>query len=458
MSSAAVWVNVSHDEYKAFLTIDPDAAGFKLTVETLKASLKERGVVFGIKEAVLKRIVETHQVRKVAPNILVAEGIKAEEGEPARVDYKFRKSLTPLELEGGRVNYREVATIIKVRKGQALAVKKAMKPSINGKTVRGREILVAPLRDVPVEAGENVFIREEGAFTFYHAAVDGALNFIGNTLAVSSSITIPYDLDFRAGNIRFSGGVTVKGDVKPDFTVQAGGNIKIDGSATGCELVARGSVVVGEGFVGKSRGFIRAGGHISVSYVENADLECRGNITVKNGITGSRLYCDGVITVENPGVRLVGSRLTAARGIIVRDVGSRVDARTCLVTGLHAANEREFQRIKAAMEAKEKEMAVIETRYGREALERKDLPDWASGEMKRDMEKWELFFLEVGESSEMLRKYEPYRYQPNAKIRIKGTLYPGIPLRIGPHTFEADREYHDVTAIYSKEAGKIILK
>jgi uncharacterized protein (DUF342 family) len=454
--SEVISVRISLDQNQAFLTVHPEAVNLKLTIDRLKEILKEKRVVFGLKEDVLARIVETHKTRPVSPNLMVAEGIKPSPGEPPSVTYKFKSaSSKPGENKAGKTDYRDLSTIIKVTKGQVLAVKKSLKPPANGITVTGRDVELPPIADIPLTAGENVITMQEGDQQLFFADVDGALRHAGHTLSVSSSIKIDGNLDFKVGNIRFSGGAVIRGDVKPDFVVEAGEKISIGGCAIACRIAAGKDLEVGEGIVGKNRGTAEAKGNITASYVEYAVLTSEQNIIIKNGVSGSTISCDGFISVENPNARTVSSTLKAAKGITVSNVGSKVDQKTRLVTGLIPKYEKEYFKIKDAVDAKIAELKIIEKRYGKEALEKKSFTMITSRRMKLDIEKWDLLKEEIAYSGELLKKAEPLIYNYDAVITIKGRLFPGVYLRIGKCDLTPARAYHNVKIHYSKDSGKL---
>lgn len=450
-------VRISPDEQKAQLTIHRDANAV-MSVEKLKEILKANGVIHGYKEDVLIRIVETLKTRPVAPNLVVAEGSKPIPGKKPTVKFHFESASTrPGERRSGRTDYRDVSNIIKVQKDQVLAVKKLMKPPVNGKTVTGRELSPPHIYDIPVEAGENVAVKQNGDTLTFTATVDGSLTFARDTFAVSSSFKINRDVDFRVGNIRFSGNVHVGRDVKPGFVVQAGEHIFIGGSAVGCRLTSGGNLDVEAGISGKGKGQAVAKGNINASYVENAHLVSLKNISVKNSISSSSVICNGSITVETPGARVVNSTLKAAKGITVYNVGSRVDHKSRLITGIVPEYEQEYTMIKRAMDAKTKEILLIEKRYGKEALETKSFTRISSRRMKTDIEKWDLMSEEIKMSKEILDRAESLMYDHSAVITIKQALFPGIYLRIGRFEFTPAREYYNVTIHYSKDLQKLAL-
>ncbi|MCP4213047.1 MAG: DUF342 domain-containing protein [bacterium] len=456
--SQAVWVTVSYDGLKAYLTVNPNADNVKLAVDDLQKELKENGIIYGIKEEVLGKIVEAHKARELAPKILVAEGLEPFEGEKPKVKYMFNFSAKPGENTKGKTDYRETSNVIQVKQYQILAGKTPMKPTRDGLTVKGEDIQPSPVRDIQLEAGHNVVKRkkkETGDTIYFVSTVNGALQFRDNTLTVNPVLKITGNVNFNVGNIRFNGSVQITGDVLPNFSVEAEGSVAVGGSAFACRLNAKKNIIVTGGIIGKNKGTASAGASMSANYVENASLDALENIIIKNGITGCQLTCDGFIAVENPNARAVSSCLKAAKGISIRNVGSRADHNSKLITGLNPVYEKKILAIMQAMENQITEVKRLEKRYGEEALQQGRLPELPSKEMRIDMEKWKLFKEEIEATKQTLAEREAMIYQYDSKMIIKGTLYPGVYLKIGKYEKTTDREYTNVIITYSPQSNQL---
>jgi uncharacterized protein len=450
-------INISSDEYNAFMSIKPDQY-VPLSLTELGPILKEHGVVQCIKKDALMTVVEKYKNGEPIDNFLIAEGIRPYAGIQPEVIYNFEISSKPKENESGKVDYREISKILNVEKGQLLAVKKKLKEPVDGMTVTGKQTPFPEFIDIEVNAGTNIEVENLEDVINYKAAVDGALRFENNTMAVYPTLEIQEDVDFNVGNIHYNGSVKIGRDVLPDFVVEATGSIKIWGSAIACTLKSNDDIEVRAGIVGKNKGLVESNGNLTATFVENSTLAIKGNIEIKNGIIGSDVQCDGSLTVSMPRSRIIGSSIKSAKWISVHNAGSRFDTSASFITGINPEKESVFLKTKEAMEQFIKEAHDIEAKHGRAALENKTLTHSFSMSARKDMAKWEKIKSNIQNLNATLKILEEKMYDYNAYIKVKETLFPRVKLKIGKHTITSHKEFYNVTVKYSKEAGQLVIE
>ncbi|UCH94335.1 MAG: DUF342 domain-containing protein [Candidatus Aminicenantes bacterium] len=449
-------ISISKDEYSAHMTVTPDP-NLKLSLTDLGPLLKQQGVVFGIKKDALMSIIDRYKKRTYIDNILVAEGIRPCQGVKPAVEYKFKLSSQPKTDASGRIDYREISKILNIKKGQLLAVKRKLKPPVNGETVTGKRTTFPEIEDIPLKIGENVEKDEQEDFIYYRAARDGALKFERNTLWVLPTLEIKEDVDFSVGNVCFKGDVKVARDVLPDFIVEAEGKISIRGAAIACKLSSKDTIEVKAGIVGKNKGEVDSGEDITAAFVENARLNAEYDVMIKNGIIGSKVRCGGSLKMEMPRSRIVGSTIQAARGIVAYNVGSRLDTSTRLIAGIFPGKEEEYLKIKKHLVSRLNEAREIEKKYGRSILENKNFSPTASQQMKEDTAKWDLLKREIQRVHQRLKQTEEAMYDYGAVILVKETLYPRVYLEIGKYKLTTGEEFYNVTIKYSPEEDRLVI-
>jgi uncharacterized protein (DUF342 family) len=456
--SKNVTLSISADGYEAYLSVKPDSSTMQMTISDLGSILDKHGIVYGIKKEVLMVITARLQQGVTIDRVLVAEGIRPFEGTTPLVEYKFEFSCKPKEMASGKLDYREIATILYVSENDLLVSKRKLKPPRTGITVTGVRKSFPPIQDIQVWVGDNINKEETEDEIFYKAACDGALRYVNQLLSVFPTLDIADDVDFNVGNIHFKGDIKIGRDVLPDFIVEVSGNMKIWGSAIACQLKAGGNIDVRAGIVGKNKGTVHADGNLSATFVENATLTAKGNISVINGIIGSNVYCDGTLNVTMKRSRIVGSTIRAAGGISLYNAGSRFDTGTKLITGIYPEKEQNYLKIKKTLDARWNEAKELEKRYGRSTLENKSFPQSISDNVKRDIDKWEFLKKQIKTIIQHLKNAEEEMYNHEVIIKIKETLFPRVELQIGKYKFTASQEYYNVTAYYSDEAGNIVIK
>ncbi|MCP5102405.1 MAG: DUF342 domain-containing protein [bacterium] len=453
-----VKLNLSADKYKAYISIRPDSSTVKMTLPELNNILQRHGVVFGVKKEVLMIVISKLKQGSVIEKIMVAEGIEPFEGMQPALEYKFEISSKPKEMESGKTDYREIATMLNVKKGRLLAVKQKLLPPRQGITVTGEKTTFKPIQDIHVAVGENIAKEELEEKILYKAACDGALQFENRVMRVCPTLDIREDVDFSVGNIYFEGDVKIGRDVLPDFVVEAHGNIKLWGSAIACQLKAHGDIEVRAGIVGKNKGEVHCGGTLNATFVENATLQAKGDINIKNGIIGSKVFGDGSLSLAVKRSRIVGSSVKVAKGITTFNAGSRFDTGTHLFTGINPEKEQEYYKIKKMLDTKWGEAKELEKRYGRSTLEAKVLPRHITETGKQDIKKWNFLKKQIKNILQQLKKTEGEMYDYDVVIKIKETLFPRVELQIGKHKLTTSKEYYGVTVSYSKEVDKLVIK
>lgn len=457
-NDSLIRVNISADGYEAYISLNTSAPREDLLIDDLRRVLSERGIVFGVRENVLQSIVAKYKQGVSLENILAAEGIRPNEGAKPSVSYKFELSSAPKEDERGNVDYREITRFINVTKDQVLAVKTKPKPPSEGMKVTGEKIGALPAYDIKVPTGANVVLEDTGDCIIYKAACDGALVFERQTLAVFPMLQILQDVDFSVGNIHFKGNVKIGRDVLPDFVVEAEGHVSIWGSAIACTVKSAGNVEIRAGIVGKNKGLIQAGGHLTATFVENSSLIAGGDIKIKNGIIGSQVTCNGSLIVDMSRSRVVGSTIKAAKGISLCNVGSRFDTGATLITGLDPEKEEEFNKISKTLEARLNEAKELEKRFGRVQLESKTFSRPPTPELLRVIDKWELLKNQIRMINTHLKKTEELMYDYKAVIKVKETLFPRVNIQLGRFKITTSKEYFKVQIYYSEETEQLIIK
>ncbi len=450
-------VNISSDELKAYLSINKDATNLKFNETKLKYILKGKGVVSGIKNDVLTEIVQNYNQGKLISNVLVAEGTLAKPGTSAKVDLKFEISKKPKEDESGRINYREIQTVINVKKDQLLAIKKKMIPPVSGITVTGKVTHLPEVQDIALIAGQNVAVDEQETTIFYRAETDGALIYEYNKISVFPELKINKDVDFNTGNINFKGNITIGRDVLPDFIVEAEGKITIWGSAVACYLKASEDIEVRTGIIGKNKGKVISQKNIIANFVENAKLIAGEDIIIKNGIIGSDIYAANSVSVINSKSKIVESIIKAGKGVSAFNIGSRFSSNTKIITGIDPEKEKEYLNVKKVLKSKIEEAKFIEKKYGRSLLENKNFNRTLTKQAIIDLEKWDILKLEIKEINDKLREAEEMMYDYNATIVVKETLFPKVYIKIGKFEITTSREYHKVTVHYYEEEDRLVI-
>jgi hypothetical protein len=313
----------------------------------IKQALAAHNVVFGLDDMA---ILATAQYPGEEP-AKVAQGILPQPGQDAKITYFFQGggmgAGKPLELEDGRVDYRELGTIENVTKGQVLASKVPLGPGLPGTSVLGEEIPARDGKDAHLRAGQNVALSEDGLHVT--ALIDGMPKIDGSRISVQPMIVIMGDVDFSTGNINFQGSVKIGGNVLPGFTVKATQDIEIGGVVEGASVESGGKVTVKGGV--RQHSVITSHADVSVRFVDSeSSITTRANLVVVESAMHSSLTAGLAIKV---GKKLIGGMAQAGEFISAEQIGATGGTHTVLDVrhGRQAKVIEQLQRAIATLNA-----------------------------------------------------------------------------------------------------------
>lgn len=429
MGLEQIKVDVTSDQMQAYLQLQPPPEGTAWpTYEEVLAKLREEGVVFGLKEEVIRRLLE----EKSSKLTLVAEGLYPINGEDASLKFFFetnRIRLLPKELENGRVDHRELSLVQNVQKGQALVEKKPATPGVAGKNVRGEEVKAVPGKDVNIILGKNVVWEKNQVI----ATCDGEPTKTGNKVSVQVVHEIRDNVGYRTGNIDFVGSVHIRGDVENGFTVKAGGDVVITGNVEGGIIEAEGNITINGGIIGQDKSKIKCNGDLYARYIDHAQVDVEGEIRVRDAIMHSVVNSGQKIILGTKKGMIMGGVVRAADLIDVQFLGSKMGTQTEVEVGINPGFRRELNEIEKRLPALEKELDMVE-----KALNILNRQEELSP--KREEQKAKLIrtsFVLKAEKRKLETRRDEIQTLINERqlergcIKVRQTIYPGVRVIIG---------------------------
>ncbi|NLL67035.1 MAG: DUF342 domain-containing protein [Clostridiaceae bacterium] len=442
---------VSQDKMSAFVILSPpEANGAPPTLEAIVQALYSKGVVWGMNESKIRELVE-NPVYNV--QILVAEGQPAVNGKNGEVKYLFdiKKDRTPTILEDGTVNYKEMNLVESVTKGQKLAEQIPPIPGKPGKNLVGAELKALDGKVVNIPRGRNVVLSPDGTELF--AAIDGQLMYVDGKINVFPTYEVMANVDNSTGNIKFIGNVTVRGNVLSGFEIEAGGNIEVNGVVEAAVLKAGGDIILKRGMHGNGKGMLVAGNDIVSKYIESANVVARNNIKCE-AVMHCDIKCGNKLELGGRKGLLVGGTVRVGKTVELKYLGSQMSTATVLEVGIDPNLRERLKFLKGDLPVVEDNL--LKSKQAITLLNKLKL----SGELS--MEKREIlakstrtkFVLEsrlqeykkeIAEIEEMLQQ------GANGRIRIQGSVFPGVKVAIGNSTMYIKEEAQYCT-LYSDGA------
>ena len=322
---AFVDLQVSEDRTQAWIRVPKSVQGTQ-DVAPIKALIKKRGITYGVvKDARIKEFIKT--CTDPHETFVVAQGIPPSVGRPAELKYHFNTESESAGVirEDGSIDFTSRGDSAYVKKGDLLAEKIPMEHPKTGMDIFGETMLVGEVDDAPLLAGDGVMISEDELSIT--AAISGqpSLDAKG-AVSVLEQFTVKGDVDFKTGNINFSGNVLVTGTVKEGFTVEC--DDLTANEINGATILIRGDLKVSNGIV-NSR--VETQGSVQAKFLNNVTLFGHGSMMITREIMGSKILISGAL--DNEAGRITDSIVAARLGLSVKQVGTEKAAESTIKAG-----------------------------------------------------------------------------------------------------------------------------
>lgn len=457
--NGSVVVEVSDDKMRAYVTlIPPKPGGRDLDIDDVMEALNEKGVVFGIKEDVIRESLED-EVYNVP--ILVAEGKRPKNGEDAKIVYNFRidKKIQLEEDEKGQVNFKDLDLIENVVAGQLLATKIPATEGEPGKTITGEILEAKPGKDVELQPGKNTELSPDGMSII--STINGQVVLARGKINVEPVYEVNGDVDMRTGNILFLGTVIVKGNVEDGFSVKAAGDIEVRGSVGKCVLDAEGDINIKQGVMGKLGGIIKSGGSVWSKFLEQVTVVADKNVFVQDGIMHCNVDASEKVVCFGKRATIVGGRIRAGELVNTKTLGSVSFTETIVEVGVDPKSRQRLYDLENEKKEAEEQLhrlnANIRTLQNQKKTQRDFPPEKEEllEKMLSDREELNIRISEINEEMEELRSYLKL-LKTVGKVSVSKNVYPGVRIGIKDIYYDVSNEFKAVTFVL--ESGRIRVK
>ena len=330
-------VLVSEDELRAYLSVHPPSeSGRMLSMEIVEKLIADRGIVQGIDRNAIEHALEKAREESMpVHNAVIAKGMAPVQGDDARIELKFQteKTVGTVDQQSGAIDYKERQTLQTVKAGDVLAVKVPLNPGKEGVDVYGAIIPAEPGSDEILALANNVEVSEDGLV--FTSSIDGVVALTqDNRLEVLKQIDVPGDVDYSTGNLAMDGNLDIKGWIRSGFKVNATGEIRVREGVEDAMVESDADIYIQGGIIGSGEGNVRAGGNITVRFLENAVVHADGDIFVQEDIVRSNISANGSIIAKGGKGRIRGGSVIAGKVIEMNEIGSPAGVITLVSIGV----------------------------------------------------------------------------------------------------------------------------
>ncbi len=456
------YVRITEDDRQAWLYLMPKEDGNGYTKDELLGILHEHDVVSGINE---DNLIAMSKKKVYEREIKVAEFKDSVPGKDGYYEYFFdinSSTKRPTIREDGSVDYQSMNMVNNVKEGELLALYHPPIDGVPGKDVRGFEIPVEQVKNLPPLQGKGL-MRDTENENVYRAAYEGKVEYQDGKVNLNKIHQISGDVDQIIGKVEFFGDVLISGNVEAGTVIRAGKSLTIEGTVEAATLVAGGDIILKRGIQGNQKAQIACKGTLFADFIEHTQVKAGGNVEA-NIILNSHIEAEGKVILTGKKGTLIGGNVHGTKGIDCKELGNDVEVKTivhagCLPEVLTAQRKlmKEEEDLKEALASLVHEVKDIEAKVK------------ATGSISPIMEKRLKTLIEdkkkldekMADCREKLALGMQYIDKAKgATIRIDGNLYKGSVICIdqGRMPIENNTMYMEYRNISGMIAGSVIVK
>jgi uncharacterized protein len=264
----------------------------------------------------------------------VARGMAA--GKWLGIDWFIPVGISHLrDYSDETIDLHEVSHFINVRAGQPLC-QVPIVPN-EGRDVFGQSLYPLPC---PFQLGARVAL-DARDLSRVIASEDGCIRFLKDVLSVEQTLDLQGDLNFKIGNIDFSGEVSIQGSVLDGFQIKSAKNVTIAGNVGSAIIEAAGNITIKGGVDGGHKGKLICGGNLQAHYLHRIEVESGGDVLVDIECHDSTVRALGNVTVTRGGI--IGGLVEAAGSVSAGFMGSEMCVPTQIQAGHDAATAESLE-------------------------------------------------------------------------------------------------------------------
>lgn len=458
----STYVRITEDNSQAWLYLTRKEDGSPYTKQEIYELLKKNEVRAGYHSSNIAAMAKKKVYER---EIKVAEAVLPVEGKNGFYEYAIDLENTvkmPEVREDGTVDYQSMSVISNIRKGEVIARYHRAKPGIPGVNVKGDELPVEPVRELPPLMGRGIAVSSKDP-DVYEASIEGKIEYKDGKINIINVHQVNGDVDLITGKIEFYGDVVISGNVEAGVTIRAGKSLTIEGTVEAANLFAGEDIVLKRGIQGNQKGKVVARGDIYADFIEHTEVQA-GRCVRANCILNSTVRAGEKVILTGRKGCIIGGYVHGDTGIECEELGNISEVKTVV----HAGCETEIMDKYREISRKKREI--------KEAAERiaPELHQLAAILAKGGMlpKNKEVIYENLKkQKEELIQKIEDIkeaeaRYTAqiekthNATIRIDGNLHKGSVICIGSCQMVVQNttcymEYRNISGMI---AGSVIVK
>lgn len=402
----------------------------------LERALKRSGVKKGILEESIQALIMGRWSEHL---VKIAQGRTPKTGADGWYEFFFdtMEKRAPEILPDGSVDYTSMKFFEVVEKDQLLAVYHDAEEGVPGFRVTGEELPARRGHEQNLLTGKG-FTLDEDSHTYY-ASDMGRVTLNGDELVIEKLLVLD-DVTPLSGRVVFDGCIYIQGNIAPGSSVMATEDIIVDGFVEDSNLECKGNIVLRQGVnAAGGHGTIRADGNVSGNFFETVYVYAGGDIRA-NYCLNSEIYAEGCVEISGNKGMITGGKTHAMRSISVYNAGNHTGLQTFFTVGVNETLIKEEVDVNNRIETVNWELKILNN--GQKDFQKKYPP-----EVRNTMEiylKIESAIytkeLEMGELKQEKERIEQKKKEiAGAKLCVRGMLFEGVVVEIGGERFRPQK-------------------
>ncbi len=459
---ASTYVRITEDNSQAWLYLTPKEDGSPYTKQEIYDLLKKNEVRAGYHSSNIAAMAKKKVYER---EIKVAEAVLPVPGKNGYYEYAVDVENTvkmPEIREDGTVDYQSMSVISNVQKGDIVARYYRARPGIPGMNVRGDEIPVEPVRDLPPLTGKGIAVSGKLP-DVYEATIEGKIEYKDGKLNIINVHQVNGDVDLIIGKIEFYGDVVISGNVEAGVTIRAGKSLTIEGTVEAANLFAGEDIVLKRGIQGNKKGKVVARGNIYADFIEHTEAQAGKSIQA-NSILNSKVRAGEKVILTGKKGCIIGGYVHGDMGIECKELGNISEVKTVIHAGCETEileKYREISKMKVDIKMAAEEIAPELHRFSNIVAKGGVLPKNAETRFELLKKQKEELLLKIEDIKEAEARYmAQIEKTHNATIRVDGKLYKGSLICIGNCQMPVQNNtcYMEYRNISGMIAGNVIIK
>lgn len=402
----SVKITIAPDEMSATLRVEAPNSGHLPSAKEIILQANELGIKRGLSVKRIKNLLQVTIDSKPGSRHedIIAKGLPPKKGKDSQikplVPNALERVLAPTEIDGNRVDMRDLGDILCVNKDQKVAQRARPTLGRTGYTITNKALIaeVGEWRDIKL--GENTYVSSDEP-NIILASVPGQPKFNDGVMSVDDTF-VAKGVNVASGNIKYHGAVIVNGDVTEHMQISADGDVTINGFVESAKIRSGGDIIITQGASGKMHEEdcqLIAKGNIYIEHGQGLNIIAGKNVTIGRQLAYSQAKCRGSVTVgkgDVPMGNLFASNIKCYQTVTAGSVGAISGSELSIdfSDGFNLFNDR----LESLMELhKNLNSQNVDHEYKTKLLSHKHIPDHLKSkvaelndqlEAERDLLKW----------------------------------------------------------------------